>query len=177
MEDSMMRNLSLLAIAAVAALLGTLAHAQTTPPAAAPAPDIMPFDIPYGMPITLERAKKVAEAAIAEAKKRNWKMAVAIVNGSGDLVYFEKLDDTQIASIEIAQIKAKSAATYRRSTQVFFDAMESGHPYVGTLKGAIAAGGGMPLVENGKLIGAIGVGGGTGAQDGVVAKAGADTVK
>jgi len=166
-----------IAIAVLACLLGAGAQAQA--PAAVPAtvPDALPFDIPYGMSITLERAKKVAEAALAEAKKRNWKMIVAIVSPSGDLVYFEKQDDAQLASIEVALSKARSSAGFRRPTKVFFDAMESGHPYIATLKGAVAAEGGIPLVENGKMVGAIGVAGGTGAQDGVIAKAGADTMK
>jgi glc operon protein GlcG len=168
----------LIAAAVVAGLSCAFAQAQAPAPAPAPIPDAIPFDIPYGMPITLERAKKVAEAAAAEAKKRNWKMAIAIVSGSGDLVYFEKLDDTQLASVEVSQGKARTAATFRRPSKAFFDAMESGHPYVATLKsGIVASEGGIPLVENGKVIGAIGVSGGTAAQDGVIAKAGADTVK
>ncbi len=173
-----MRKYFLMAILVLSGpLFGIVAQAQT--PAAAPAavPEALPFDIPYGASITLERAKKVAEAVFAEAKKRNWKMIVAIVSPSGDLVYFEKQDDAQLASIEVALSKARASAGFRRSTKVFFDAMESGHPYISTLKGAVAAEGGIPLVENGKLIGAIGVAGGTGAQDGVIAKAGADTVK
>ncbi len=174
----MMRKHVLMAAAVVAGLSCTFAHAQAPAPAPGPIPDAIPFDIPYGAPITLERAKKVAEAAEAEAKKRNWKMCVAIVNTSGDLVYFEKLDDSMLASVEISQGKAKTAAIFRRPSKAFFDAMESGHPYVATLKsGTVASEGGIPLVENGKVIGAIGVSGGTGPQDGVVAKAGADTVK
>jgi uncharacterized protein GlcG (DUF336 family) len=173
-----MRKCFLMAIVALAGLLpGVVAQAQAPAAAPAPVPDALPFDIPYGMPIALERAKKVAEAAMAEAKKRNWKMIVAIVSPSGDLVYFEKQDDAQLASIEVALSKARSSAGFRRPTKVFFDAMESGHPYISTLKGAVAAEGGVPLVENGKMVGAIGVAGGTGAQDGVIAKAGADSVK
>ena len=173
-----MRKHLLLAIVAMSGLfLGAVAQAQTPPPAPAPIPDAIPFDIPYGMPIALERAKRAAEAAVAEAKKRNWKMAIAIVNPSGDLVYFEKMDDTQLASIDISQAKAKSAAIFRRPSKAFFDVIESGHPYVMTLKGMVGSEGGIPLIESGKVIGAIGVSGGTGAQDGVVAKAGADTVK
>jgi glc operon protein GlcG len=171
----MYKALSMMLVITACVLQSVAAHAQA--PAPAPVPEALPFDIPYGTPITLDSAKKVAEVAAAEAKRRNWKMAIAIVNPSGDLVYFEKADDTQLASVELAQIKAKAAAGFRRATKVFFDAMESGHPYVATLKGMIGAEGGIPLVENGKLVGAIGVGGGTGAQDGVVAKAGSDTVK
>jgi len=173
-----MRKYFLMAILVLSGpLFGIVARGQTPAPAPVAVTDALPFDIPYGMSITLERAKKVAEAALAEAKKRNWKMIVAIVSPSGDLVYFEKQDDAQLASIEVALSKARASAGFRRPTRVFFEAMESGHPYVSTLKGVVAAGGGLPLVENGKLIGAIGVAGGTGPQDDVIAKAGADTVK
>jgi glc operon protein GlcG len=172
-----MREYVLMTIAVFAGLLGAAAQAQTPAPAPTPVSDAIPFDIPFGMSITIERAKKVAEAAIAEAKRRNWKMAVAIVNPSGDLVYFEKLDDTQLAASEIAPAKAKSAALYRRPTKVFMDLLESGHTYVLTLKGMNGAEGGIPLVENGKLIGAIGAAGGAAVQDGLIAKAGADTLK
>ncbi len=165
-----MRMLSLISVLVVSATL-VAARAQ------AQVPDAMPVYIPLGTPITLERAKKVADAAEAEAKKRNWKMAIAIVEPTGDLVYFVKIDDTQYASGKVAQGKARAAATYRRPTKAFFDAMESGHPYVATLEGVVGSEGGVPIVENGKLIGAIGVSGGSGAQDGVIAKAGTDTVK
>jgi uncharacterized protein GlcG (DUF336 family) len=172
-----MRKYFLMAFVAMSGLLlGIVAQAQTPAPTPAPIPEAMPFDIPYGMPITLERAKQVAAAAAGEARKRNWKMAIAIVNTSGDLVYFEKLDETMIASVAISQAKARSAALFRRPTKTFFDAMEAGHPYVSTLPGVVAADGGLPIIEGGKVIGAIGVSGGTGAQDAVVAKAGADTV-
>jgi uncharacterized protein GlcG (DUF336 family) len=153
------------------------ALAQAPAPAPAPVPDAIPFDIPYGTPISLERAKAVAEAAMAEAKKRNWKDAIAIVGPSGEMVYFVKMDGTQHASYKIAEAKAHAAAIFRRPTKVFFDQMETGHPYIATLPGVVASDGGLPLIENGKVIGAIGISGGTGAQDGVIAKAGADTVK
>jgi glc operon protein GlcG len=153
------------------------AAAQTPAPAPAPVPEVMPFDVPYGTPISLERAKAVAEAAAAEAKKHNWKMAIAIVEPTGDLIYFMKMEGTQYASIKIAQGKARAAATFRRPTQVFFDQMETGHPYVSTLDGVVASPGGFPLIENGKVIGAIGMSGGAGSQDAVAAKAGADTIK
>jgi len=153
--------------------LAGAADAQT----AAPVPDAMPFDIPIGTPITLDHAKQVASAAVAEAKKRNWKMAVTIVEPTGDLVYFEKLDGTQYASVVISQGKARASAMFRRQTKVFQDLINGGQPYLLSLPGVVASEGGIPLVENGKLIGAIGVSGGTSAQDGVVAKVGADTVK
>jgi uncharacterized protein GlcG (DUF336 family) len=145
--------------------------------APAPVPDAMPFDIPYGTPISLERAKQVAEAAMAEAKKRNWKNAIAIAGPAGELVYFVKMDGTQHASYKVAEAKAHAAAIFRRPTKVFFDQMETGHPYIATLPGVVASDGGVPIVEGGKIVGAIGVSGGTGAQDGVVANAGASTVK
>ena len=164
------------AVSTIAALLFAVpVFAQA--PAPAPVPDAMPFDIPYGTPISLERAKSVAEAAMAEAKKRNWKDAIAIVGPAGELVYFVKMDGTQNAGAKIAEHKARAAAIFRRPTKVFFDQMETGHPYIATLEGGVASGGGLPIVESGKIIGAIGVSGGSGAQDGVIAKAGADSVK
>ena len=155
------------------------ANAQAQAPAAAPpaVPDVMPFDIPYGTPITLERARQISDAAAAEARKRNWKMSIAVVGPAGELVFFQKVDGTAHSAARVAESKARSSALFRRPTKVFFDAVESGHPYVMALEGAIAADGGLPLIENGKIIGAIGTSGGTGAQDAVVSKAGADLVK
>jgi glc operon protein GlcG len=162
--------------APLAALVLVLAFAGTAA-AQQQVPEKMPFDIPYGMPIGIEQAKKVAAAAEAEAKKHDWKMNIAVVGPAGELIYFEKMDGAQNASIRISQDKAVAAATYRRPTKAFFDAVESGHPYIMSLHGVVASEGGFPLVEGGKLIGAIGCSGGTGAQDGVTCKAGADTVK
>ena len=107
--------------------------AQQPAPLPAGVPEKMPFDIPYGTPISMDMAKKAVEAAIAEAAKRGWKMAVAVVSPSGDLIYFAKMDDTQLISSDIAPKKARNAAKFRRETKAFFDAMESGHPYVATL--------------------------------------------
>jgi glc operon protein GlcG len=154
----------------LAVVVAGSAQAQQKPEAV---PEQMPFDIPYGMPISIEKAKQVAAAAIAEAKKHNWKFNIAIVDPSGDLIYFERMDGAQVASVAIAQGKARTAARFRRPSAVFFGAMESGHPYVATLDPTlIASAGGNPLIESGKLIGAIGVSGGTGSQDDVVSKAG-----
>lgn len=176
-----MRNLAFAPFLAGALLVaGTACQTQAqTPPAqpAPPVPEAMPFDIPYGPTITLDRAKKVAAAAEEEAKKRNWKMACAIADPAGDLVYFQKIDGTQVASIAISQAKARTAATFRRPTKVFQDLINGGQPYLLTFPGLLASEGGIPLTEGGKIIGAIGCSGGTSAQDGVVAKAGADTVK
>jgi uncharacterized protein GlcG (DUF336 family) len=154
-------------------LLGTKAQAQ----APTPVPEVMPFDIPFGPPITIEHAKEIAAAAVAEAKKHNWKMAITIVEPTGDMIYFEKIDGTQYASIKISQGKARAAALFRRLTKVFQDQANGGQAYVLSLDGVVASEGGLPLVENGKLIGAIGTSGGTSQQDGVVSKAGAETVK
>jgi uncharacterized protein GlcG (DUF336 family) len=174
MEGGAMRTTYLiLTFLSLFALCAQEVQAQTP----APVPERMPFDIPYGGPITLERAKEVAAAALTEAKRRDWKMAVAIVEPTGVLVYYEKMDGTQYASAEVAPGKARASARYRRATKVFMDLVNGGQPYVMSLDGVVASEGGLPLVADGKLIGAIGVSGGTSAQDGVVAKAGADTVK
>ena len=151
------------------------------PPAQPPAggtPDTMPFNIPYGTSIGLERAKQVLGAAEAEAKKRNWPMNIAVVDTNGDLVHFARMEGAQVASVTVSQGKARTAARYRRETRVFYNAMETGHPYVATLDPTLVASpGGFPLIEGGKLIGAIGCSGGTGDQDAVICKVGADTVK
>ena len=140
-------------------------------------PEAMPFYIPLGAPIPLETACRVAEAAQAEAARHDWKMAIAIVDPAGALVLFLRIDDTQYASAEIAQAKARAAATFRRSTKVFQDGVNGGQPALASLPGVVASEGGLPLIENGVMIGAIGCSGGAGAQDGVVAAAGAAVLK
>ncbi len=158
-------------------LLGSTAQAQSPAPMPAPIPETMPFEIPFGTPITLDHAKKVGAAAEEEMNHHGWKMACAVVEPTGDLVYFIKHDGTQYASIAISQGKARTAATFRRPTKVFQDLINGGQPVILSFPGIVATEGGIPLVENGKLIGAIGCSGGSSAQDGVVAKAAADTVK
>ncbi|MEA3193322.1 MAG: glc operon protein GlcG [Betaproteobacteria bacterium] len=135
--------------------------------------------MPYGEPIKLEQAKKAADAALADATKRGWPMCIAVVAPSGDLVYFVKMDDCQYASIAIAQHKAKAAATFRRATVNFERLLGRGpfFSYLTTLDGVIASRGGNPIVVNGKIIGAIGVSGGSGAQDDVVSLTGVGAVK
>ncbi|HZQ73962.1 MAG TPA: heme-binding protein [Burkholderiales bacterium] len=130
---------------------------------------------PYGDPIKLEEAKKVADAALAESMKRGWAMCIAVVGPTGDLVYFEKMDDCQYASIKIAQHKARTAAIYRRPTLVFERLIGKGafFNYLPTLDDVIASRGGNPIVVGGKIIGAIGVSGGTGSQDDVISQTGA----
>jgi glc operon protein GlcG len=129
----------------------------------------------YGLPITIERAKKVATPALAEARRNLWTMAVAIVDTAGDLVYFEKMDATQVGSVDVAIDKARSAARFKRPTRAFQDTLAGGGEglRVLALKGAVAVEGGVPIVIDGKIVGAIGVSGGTSQQDGQCARAGA----
>src|SRR5688500_18179088 len=133
----------------------------------------------YGTPITADTAKKVAAPAIAEARKNQWMMAIAIVDTSGELVYFERMDDTQVGSVDVAISKARSAARFKRPTKAFQDALAAGGEglRILALEGAIPVDGGLPLVVGGKIVGAIGVSGGTSAQDGQVAAAGAAALK
>ena len=135
---------------------------------------------PYGPSINLETAKKVAAAAAAESKKRNWNtLCIAVVDAHGDLVYFERLDNCQFASIAISQHKARTAARYRRPTLVFERLLGKGpfYAYLPTLDDVIASRGGNPLIVDGKVVGAIGLSGGTGSQDDVVSQAGAAALK
>jgi glc operon protein GlcG len=134
---------------------------------------------PYGLPISLENAKKAAAPALAEAAKNNWTMAVAVVGPAGNLIYYEKMDNTQLGSAEVAIDKARTAALFKRPTKAFQDVVAAGGDGLRVLglKGAVPIEGGIPLVMDGKIVGAIGVSGGTSAQDGQCAKAGADTVK
>jgi uncharacterized protein GlcG (DUF336 family) len=131
--------------------------------------------IPYGEPIKLDQAKRAADAALADATKRGWAMCIAVVGPSGDLVYFEKMDNCQYASIQIAQHKARAAARYRVPTVAFERRMAQGpyNAYLPTLDDFIGSRGGNPIVVGGKVIGAIGVSGGSGSQDDTISQAGA----
>ena len=178
------RSLKLAACAVV--LMSSAAFAQSPAPAAAlpaPAPaggtpDAIPFDIPYGQSIGLEKAKQVMAAAEAEARKRNWKMNIAVVDTNGEPVMFERMEGAQIASGTVAIGKARTSARFRRESRAFYNVMEAGHSYVGTLDSTLVASpGGFPLVEDGKLIGAVGCSGGTGDQDAATCKVGADIMK
>jgi uncharacterized protein GlcG (DUF336 family) len=141
----------------------------------APAPAVRP---PYGAPLTLGQARAIAAAAEGEARRNGWRMAVAIVEPTGDLVLFERLDDTQYGSITIAQAKARAAALYRRATKEFADAVQSGTGQgMLTAPGAIALAGGLPIVIDGKIVGAVGVSGGTSDQDAQAATAGLTAAK
>ena len=134
---------------------------------------------PYGTAISLENAKKAAEPALAEAAKNHWTVAVAIVGPAGTLIYYEKMDNTQIGSAEVAIDKAKTAALFKRPSKAFQDALAGGGDGLRVLglKGVVPIEGGIPLVMDGKIVGAIGVSGATSAQDAQCAKAGADTIK
>ena len=140
-------------------------------------PDEIPFDVPYGPPISLDRAQAVINAAVAEAKNRNWKMNVAVSDSGGNLVAFQRMDGAMLASIQIAEHKAKAGATFRRPTRVFEDGINLMHlNYLLAFDGVIASRGGIPLIDRGAIIGAIGCSGGTDSQDEVVAEAGAAIV-
>src|SRR5580692_5944488 len=140
-------------------------------------PDEMPFGVPYGPPISLDRAEDVIRAAVAEAKKRNWKMNIAVADSGGNLVAFQRMDGAMLASIQIAEHKARAAVTFRRPTKVFEDGVQLMHlNYLLAFDGIIASRGGIPLIDRGKIIGAIGCSGGTDSQDGVVSEAGASVI-
>jgi glc operon protein GlcG len=137
-------------------------------------PDKIPFDIPYGPPISLDRAEAVIHAAVAEGKKRNWKMNVAVADSGGHLVAFQRMDGAMLASIQIAEHKARAAATFRRPTKIFEDGIQLMHlNYLLAFDGVIASRGGIPLIDQGVIIGAIGCSGGTDSQDEIVSEAGA----
>ena len=134
---------------------------------------------PYGASITLENARKAATVALAEARKNGWAMAAAVVDQAGDLVYYEKLDGTQAASANIALEKARASARFKRPTKALQDTLAAGGEGLRILglPGAVPVDGGVPIVMDGKIVGAIGLSGGTSAQDGQCATAGAAALK
>ena len=159
----------------VALQLGSAASAQQPAPPA-PAPAAAPPE--YGPAISNEQAKAVAGAAFAEAKKNNWRMALTIVGPAAELVYFERMDGAQLASTEISQAKARTSVMFRRPSKAFADQYAAGNTSFTTFpEKPVASEGGVPIVVNGKIIGAIGVSGGTGQQDGLAAAAGAGAAK
>ena len=140
-------------------------------------PNEIPFDVPYGSPISLDRAQAVVNAAVAEAKRRNWKMNVAVADSGGNLVAFQRMDGAMLASIKIAEHKARAAVIFRRPTKVFEDGVQLMHlTYLLAFDGIIASRGGIPLIDGGVIIGAIGCSGGTDSQDEVVSEAGAEAI-
>jgi glc operon protein GlcG len=175
-----MRRFALPILLVGAALLsaGTL-HAQQ--PATAPSldtvPDKMPFSEPYGVPIGASRAQVLIQAAVTEATKKGWAMNIAVVDSGANLVAFLRMDGAQLASISIAEHKARTSAKYRRPTKAFEEAIQKNdYKYMATLDDMVASRGGLPLIENGHIIGAIGCSGGTGSQDEVVCTAAVATL-
>ena len=161
-------------VAMAALMSGLLAcgsvHGQQQPPATPPdlnaVPAQMPFNLPFGTPIALDKAQALVQAAVAEAKQRGWPEDFAVVDWGGNLVAFARMDGAQLASIAISQHKARTAARYRRATRAFEDGVQKfGFHYLSTLDDVIASRGGIPLVDDGKIVGAIGCSGGTGSQD------------
>jgi glc operon protein GlcG len=150
--------------------------AQATNPLDA-IPEKMPFNTPYGAPIQERPAQTAIQAAVAEGTKRGWPLNVAVVDSGGNLVAFVRMDGAQLGSISIAEHKARAAVKFRRPTRAFEDAIQkSDIKYIMTLDDIIASRGGIPLIEDGRIIGAIGCSGGTGSQDEAVCTAGAATI-
>jgi glc operon protein GlcG len=152
------------------ALLSIIAAIASPGRAAAQLPN------PYGQAIPVEVAKKIAATAIAEGKKNGWTVAVAVVDPDGELVFFERIDHTQSGSNTVAYEKARTAARFKRPTKAFEDAVAGGRQAILGLPGVTPIEGGLPLLVDGKIIGAIGVSGATSQQDGVCAQAGADSL-
>jgi glc operon protein GlcG len=173
-----MRNTTLAMGVAMVIVLGAgLTQAQQAAPNPLDAiPDKMPFDVPYGPPIGVDRARALIAAASAEAKNHGWKMNIAVVDSGGNLVAFERMDGALLAAIAISEHKARTAVTFRRETKMFESGVQGGLLYQLTLDGVIASRGGIPLIENGVMIGAIGCSGGAGSQDEASCKAGAALV-
>lgn len=131
---------------------------------------------PYGAPISVELARPIAAAALAEARRHGWTVAVAIVDAGGDLVYFERLDHTQAAGSQLAQDKARTAVRFKRPTRLLEAGLAAGRHAILGLTGAIPLDGGLPLLVDGALVGGIGVSGASSEEDGVCAQAGADVL-
>lgn len=166
-----LRGLTAIALA-TGLLTAGAAYAQPTKPDPNAVPAKMPFNVPFGTPINVEKAQALIQAAIAEANKRGWPENFAVVDPGGNLVAFARMDDAQLASIAISQHKARTAARYRRPTIAFENGVQkAGLTYLLTLDDVIASRGGIPLIEGGKIIGAIGCSGGTGPQDEVLCEA------
>lgn len=149
---------------------------QAQPVNAVQVPDKLPFDVPYGPPLTLTQARKVIDAAETEARRRDWQYAVAVVDSAGNLLSCDRMDNTQLASVAIAEAKARASAQFRRPTKAMQDAVSNGATAVLSIPGILAGEGGIPIVIDGKLVGAVGASGGAGVQDSVIAEAGAAAV-
>jgi uncharacterized protein GlcG (DUF336 family) len=163
---------SLLTLVAFSVAGATQAHPADT----ANVPEKLPFDVPYGPPLTLTQARKVIDAAETEARRRDWQYAVAVVDSAGNLLSCDRMDNTQLASLAIAEAKARASAQFRRPTKAMQDAVSNGATAVLSIPGILAGEGGIPIVIDGKLVGAVGASGGAGVQDSVIAQAGAAAV-
>ena len=160
----------LLALTAIASMTDiTLGDAQQASEAV---PEQAPFNVPYGPPITLARAQAAMQAAVAEAERRGWPLNIAVVDSGANLVTFARMDGAALGSIAVAQHKARASAKFRRPTKMFEDAVARGELRVLSIDDVIASRGGLPLIEDGKLIGAIGCSGGVGPQEEIVCGAG-----
>jgi glc operon protein GlcG len=171
-ENAMRKQASIMLMWFVALATSIVAASAQQPPSPPPT-------TPYGAPIGLDAAKKLMAAAEAEATKNNWGMAIVILDSTGHLVMLHKMDNTQYGSIAVAEDKARTALDFRRPSKVFEDLVAQGGLGIRILglRGAAPLEGGLPIMADGKIIGAIGVSGATSVQDGQVAKAGADAIK
>jgi uncharacterized protein GlcG (DUF336 family) len=158
-----LKSAALVLAACVMALAPLLAEAQAMPNV-------------YGAPITTELAKKAAAAALAEARKNNWTVYVTIVDSGGTVAYVERIDGTQFASAEVSREKAHTAVAFKRPSKLYEDGVLAGKVNYLRLPGAVPIEGGVPLLLDGKIVGAIGISGATSAQDGQCARAGADAI-
>jgi len=174
----MARRSALYSLAFLSLLLCAASALAQAPAAPAGAPPMSNYLIPYGAPITLEDARKAVTAAVAEARKNGWFMAAAVVDPAGDLVYYEKMDNVQLGSAKVSIGKARSAALFKRPTKAFEAAVAGGGAGLRVLglEGAVPLEGGLPLIVDGKIIGAIGLSGDLSENDGKCAKAGADAL-
>ena len=163
---------------AIAALFAAsfAAWAQDKPNPMDVVPDKMPNDIPYGAPVSLATAQQALNAALAESTKRGWRLNVAVVDSGANLVAFARQDGAQLGSIQISEHKARASAKYRRETKAFEAGIQAGNNYLITLDDVIASRGGILLMDGGRIVGAIGCSGGTGSQDEVSCRAGANAV-
>lgn len=176
-----MRGLTALAMVTLGLISGGMVTAADSSGRAAnpldAIPAKMPFNTPYGTPISLQRAQGLLQAAIDEANRRGWQLNIAVVDSGANLVAFARMDGAMLASIAVAEHKARTAVKYRRPTRVFEDAIQQQKSYyVMTLDDIIASRGGIPLIESGKIIGAIGCSGGSGSQDEAVCSAAAASI-
>jgi glc operon protein GlcG len=174
----MRRTVLISVLVGTAMLAGSgLRAQQPAPPNLDAIPDKMPFNNSYGPPIGAQKAQALIQAAAAEATKRGWAMNIAVMDSGGNLVAFLRMDDAQLGSIPIAEHKARAAVRYRRPTKALEDGVQKADlKYLLTLDDVIASRGGIPLIEDGKIIGAIGCSGGTGSQDEATCMVGAAVV-